>query len=323
MNLNTVEVRCIFAKILKISMKKQLFLLAFLSVILSGCSKFVDNLTNSEHPDDLTGGTDSIPIKISTLLWTKVSDGNYETGDKVGIYTVNWSDGTSGSLEQSGNHLDNMAFSFDGTEWMSEKEAYWKDDTTPADFYCYYPYMSGLQDIHSVAFSVKEDQSSREDYYASEFLYGLTRGAKPSNQAVSITTKHTMSNLLIYLKPGKGYTEETLAAEKIDITITGVKTSATIDLATGVATPAGEPGNMVPHKENGYWRALVVPQEIIEGRLLKVKVGNNTYELNQTVTFLSNHQHKCTLTVNRIGEGVNIGIGGWETDDTDYGGVLE
>lgn len=318
-----MEVRCVFIETLKIIMKKHFVLLTFLIVVLAGCSKAPGSLNDSDNDVNEINGAGSIPIRVSTMLWTKVNDGNYDSGDKVGIYTVNWSGGTSGSLAQSGNHLDNMAFSFDGAEWKSEKEAYWKDDNTPADFYCYYPYMSQLSDIHSVAFSVKADQSSREDYYASEFLYGLTRGAKPSNQAVGITTKHTMSNLLIYLKPGKGYTEETLAAEKIDITITGVKTSATIDLATGVATPAGESGDMVPHKENGYWRALVVPQEIIEGRLLKVKVGNNTYELNQTVTFLSNHQHKCTLTVNKIGEGVNIGIGGWETDDTDYGGVLE
>ena len=30
-----------------------------------------------------------------------------------------------------------------------------------------------------------------------------------------------------------------------------------------------------------------------------------------------------TLTVNKTGEGINIGIDSWETDDTDYGGVVE
>ena len=80
---------------------------------------------------------------------------------------------------------------------------------------------------------------------------------------------------------------------------------------------------MVPYKENGYWRALIVPQDIVGTQLIKVTVGEREYSLVQTVSFQSNRQHKCTMTVNRIGEGVNIGIGGWETDDTDFGETLQ
>ena len=60
-----------------------------------------------------------------------------------------------------------------------------------------------------------------------------------------------------------------------------------------------------------------------DGNIIKVTIGSDTYTLNQTVTFESNKQYKCTLKVNRISEGVNIGIGGWEASDTDFGGTLE
>ena len=68
---------------------------------------------------------------------------------------------------------------------------------------------------------------------------------------------------------------------------------------------------------------MLVPQEIIGTEIIRVTVGANEYSLVQTISFQSNKQHKCTITVNKIGEGVNIGISGWETDDTDFGGTLE
>ena len=49
---------------------------------------------------------------------------------------------------------------------------YWKDETTPADFYCYYPYMQTVSDVTAVPFSVKADQSTLENYKASELLWG-------------------------------------------------------------------------------------------------------------------------------------------------------
>ena len=65
------------------------------------------------------------------------------------------------------------------------------------------------------------------------------------------------------------------------------------------------------------------PQDIIGTEIIKVTVGSDVYTLNQTVTFEPNKQHKCTLKINKIGEGVNISIGGWESADTDFGGTLE
>jgi hypothetical protein len=53
-----------------------------------------------------------IPITLSTDIWTKATDNGYENGDKVGIYTVNEINGTSGTLANSGNHLNNIRFTF-------------------------------------------------------------------------------------------------------------------------------------------------------------------------------------------------------------------
>ena len=264
-----------------------------------------------------------IPIRLSTDISTKATDSQFENGDMIGVYVVNNVDGEAGTLANSGNHLDNTKFTFDGTEWKADNEVYWADQTTPADFYCYYPYTASVSDVTALTFSVKENQSSIADYKASDLLYGKTTGAQPSEEPVKITTKHALSNIIVYVTPGQGYTEETLAAEDITVTVTGVKTTAKLNLATGAVSADGNLKDIVPYKENSYWRALVVPQDIIGTEIIKVTVGSDVYKLNQTVTFEPNKQHKCTLKINRIGEGVNISIGGWESADTDFGGTLE
>lgn len=302
-------------------MNKTLILISAAVVMLCGCRK--QDPTPEPGPTPPPVEETKIPIKLSTNISTKATDSGYEDYDMVGIYTVNNVNGTSGTLADSGNHLDNVKFTFKDSAWKPDNPVYWKDETTPADFYCYYPYTSEINDITDLPFTVRTDQSSLEDYKASELLWGKTEGAKPSKDPVNITTRHAMSNIIIYVSPGQGFTTESLAAEEISVTITGVKTSATINLATGEVSAAGSAENMTPYKENGYWRALIVPQDIVGTELIKVIVGEREYTLVQTISFKSNKQHRCTITVNRIGEGVNIGIGGWETDDTDFGGTLD
>ena len=80
---------------------------------------------------------------------------------------------------------------------------------------------------------------------------------------------------------------------------------------------------MIPKAEADCYRALIVPQGITDSDLIKVSVSGYEYVLRQTITFEANKQHSCTLTVNKTNEGINIGIGGWETDESDYGGSVE
>ena len=304
-------------------MKKIAFLAVATVLLFCSCKKTEPQQGPEPEPTPPQTEQVKIPITLSTDIWTKATDSGYENGDKVGIYTVNNVNGASGTLANTGNHLDNVKFTFDGTSWNPDNPVYWKDQTTAADFYCYYPYTQTVNNVSAFPFAVKADQSTLENYKASDLLWGKTTGAKPSENPVQITTRHAMSNIFIYVNPGNGYTAESLAQEEISVTITGVKTAAKVNLATGTVTADGEAGNMIPYKESGFWKALVVPQDINGSELIKVKVGTDEYSLVQTISFQSNKQHKCTLTVNKIGEGINIGIGGWETDDKDFGGTLE
>lgn len=299
-------------------MKHFLLSLAALSCLVS-CTSGDDEIIPSPAPDP---DPVKIPINISMNGWTRVTDTDYESGDKVGIYVVNYQGSSAGALQSSGNHVDNMCFTYTDN-WTPESDIYWKDETTKADFYCYYPYGTP-SDITAHPFSVKTDQSQQADYKASEFLWGKASGVSPTANAVPIITNRSMSNMLIYVAPGKGFTEETLAAATKSVRICNVKSSATVDLRTGVATATGSATEIIPYNEGTYYRALLVPQTVADGsNLITITVDGVDYTLAKGFTFKANTQHKFTVTVNKASSGVDIGVGNWEVDDTDNGGAAE
>ena len=254
-------------------------------------------------------------INISTNI-TKATDTAFENGDKVGIYVVNVPD----ALKANGNHADNIGFSYSGI-WNTSTPIFWKDETTKADFYCYYPYTSSIASIDALPFAVKADQSNMENYKSSDFLWGKSAAVTPTPNAVNITVKHILSKIVVNLVAGNGYSDQDM--QSASVTICGLKTQASINLATGEATATGEPEDITPNTANNQISALVIPQSVADTDLIKVTIGEKTYVLKQSLEFKPGKQHTCTITVERYNQGINIGITGWETDDDDFGGTVE
>lgn len=132
--------------------------------------------------------------------------------------------------------------------------------------------------------------------------------------------KHLTSNIIIKLVPGDGYSVDDLATAKIEIC--GLKTNATVNLTNGEITATGISADITPINETTQYRALVIPQNVTGIDLVRIKIGDNTYLLNQTINLLPNRQYTSTITINRSSQGINIGIGEWEEDDMDYGGTV-
>ncbi|MDR0962454.1 MAG: fimbrillin family protein [Mediterranea sp.] len=288
---------------------------------LASCSKGNDN--PDVEPPSPPEPVKPTPIVIAVNPHTRATDSGYESGDKVGIFVVNYAaETTAGTLTAAGNHVDNMRFAFDGAKWTPDETVYWKDRTTKADFYCYYPHRASLTSITDVSVSVPVDQSTTGKYQEGDFLWGKTSSA-PTTSAVSITTNHVMSNLLIYLEAGEGYTATTLAAAEKQLTINGTKTTGTLHLATGVVTATGNAADITPLATDGYYRALIVPQTVTDANLITLTVDGKSYTLKQTLTFKANTKHECKLIVGKVSSGINIGIGSWESDSNDYGGSVQ
>ncbi len=291
-------------------MKKLALIIVTLAVLCS-CKKAEEPAPAPEPKPEL------VPIQIATTV-TRATDYAFETGDNVGLFVVN----EPKNLQIRGNHVDNSKFTFDGTKWNAGKEIYWLDATTRADFYCYYPYTSSVPSITAFPFQVSQDQSSESGYKASDLMWGKVDGVSPTPDPVVITVNHSLSCLIVNLKAGTGWKEDDI--KDAEITLCGLKTSALVNLADGTVIADGGTAEMKPLPIGaGIFKALVVPQKVSDAELVRVKVGTNSYSLKTSIDLKSGRQHTCTVVINRTGEGINIGIGPWETDDIDYGGPVE
>ena len=302
---------------------KQFGILACSLLALAACSSG----SSSDPPSSTGQESKKLPIHINTSIDTRVINNSFEEGDNIGLFVVNYNtDGSAATLKATGNHVDNMKYTYNGT-WTPASPTYWKDDTTPADFYLYYPYTTTIGDVTALAWSVNADQSTTEKYKAGDLLIGKTTHVAPTENAVKIDAKHVMSQMAISLKPGNGFTEESLGKAKISVKINQLKTQATANLITGELTAKGDAADLTPLKEEGNnYKALIIPQAAGEGVLITVNVDGRDYQLKKAdnfTAFEAGKKHQFTVTLSKTSNGVNVNIIKWEDDGIDYGGTAE
>ena len=285
---------------------KKLFALASIVTLMFSCSE-----NFGETPFE-----EKLPINISVDVQTRANDTTFESGDAVGIYVVNYDGTTAGTLKAEGNQADNAEFTYNGGGWNSDEPIYWKDKNTSADFYAYYPYSASVN-IDAQPFAVQADQSNEANFWASDFLWGKSTKVAPTSNAVNIETNHVLSRIVLEVKPGSGFTSESWAAATKLIKICDVKTSATINLATGVATATGSNGEIVPLATSSNYKAMMVPQTVADdSKLIVVTVDGTEYVYRTGYTFKANTQHNFSIVVNKNESSVNVAIGEWNIDST-------
>ena len=274
------------------------WLLCLLVAGVSGCAGKGEEGESPVEPE----GQREIKIAASVNDLGRATDVGFEAGDAIGVFVVNYSNGSAGDLQNSGNHADNAKFSYAAGKWTPETPLFWKDDETPADFYVYYPRVtSPVVTAHVV--SVQEDQSTEE--------------------AVNITVNHMLSCLQVKVEPGPGFTTEELAAAEVQVKVNHVQMEAEVNLATGKLTARGGRKSVVLGKNEEFYKGLVIPQTVDECQLIEVVVNGKSYFLIQSMTFVSGKRYTSTVKVKKTSEGVNVDIGDWEDDGVDHGGVAE
>lgn len=305
--------------------RKTISLTMLLALVMCACSSDSDNEQKVQDQDPTPK---VLPIRISTTVSdisdTRATDYTFETGDEIGLYVVNHnSDGTAGTLMPQGNHVNNMRFTYSSGSWTPDSPIYWQDNNTHADFYLYYPYRATVSSISAIPFSVNADQSTETAYKTSDLLIGSTKDIAPTDQAVSITAKHLMSQILITLVAGNGFTDGSLDKANVAVKINGVKTQSTVNLATATVTATGTATTVTPLKADGSYKALIVPQSVALGNLITVTVDGRDYNLQKAFSFVSGKRHRFTVTLNKTSNGINVNIDQWEDDGTDNGGTAE
>lgn len=279
-------------------MKKNLLLVAVASLMFS-CSEKPEESDMSD--------SDRIPLDISVRIDWGREGKDFQAGDEIGIYVVNNNINNSPDiLKVEGNLADNVRFVYDGSSWNSNEDVFLRRDTY-AVCYAYYPYTSSITSPTQYPISVQKNQSKKDNFDASNFLWGESN--IDFSGWTNILTESPLSLIKVLLKPGNGFTEDTWNAATKSVCISGVKTSATMDLSTGIATATDNAGEVIPlATSENLFEAIMIPQEVADNsRIIVINVDGIDYFYYSGAKFEAAKGHQFVLTINKT-EGT---VDGW------------
>lgn len=286
-------------------MKRVLLLMIAAVCAATGCKKH----NGGEIPPD----KQYLPVNVSFSVETKAAGNSFEDGDRVGLYMV-----YGGTLQSNGNYSDNQKYSFNSGVWSTDKQIYWKDETTKADFYCYHPYMDECNPT-AFAFKIAADQSSGGDYKASDLLWGKSMSVSPTKETISVSMYHLMSCVEITLKPGTGFTEEELSAAEKSVYISNIKNETSVNMSTGTVTVQGEPSTVKCLKDGEKYKAIIAPQTVAaDAEMLVIEIGGVKYASKNEFTFKPGTCHSFTITVDKVNGNFSFTIEDWITDTDEH-----
>lgn len=269
------------------------------------------------------------PICINTVCVPSENavldnDTAFEDGDMAGLYVVNRINGKIQSLLPSGNHIDNMRFTYHST-WTPSQPIYWMDEQTEADFHLYYPYSSEMDNPRYWTVNVPTDQSSEAAMLQADVLVGHAYNVAPTSQAVEIKARHIMSRLTITLQASQGMTEEKLREADLKVLVNGLITKATVDIANALVRASGNERHDIRacQTDTLTFTVTAVPQKVAEGPLITIVVNGDRYTLRRAVTLKQGTWHHATVKVGAANGNIGVTIGGWTIDNTDYGGTAQ
>lgn len=277
------------------------------ALALAGCS---DDLFEG---GSVNGGTARIELsgEIDQLAVTRVNDNGFCDGDVMGVYIVDYNGSTPGTLQVSGNRGDNVRHTFDedAYKWNSDYDIYWKDKHTPIDVYGYYPFGSP-ESIEAYPFTVQRDQSTESKdgemggYEASDFLWGKVENVAPTTSVIRLPMRHRMANARVTLVEGTGFAAGEWAQTDKTVLAANLVREATINLADGTVTPAGEVEQTmtVPSRNGDEWRAIVVPQTVPSGvTLFSITIGGVPYKFskNEAFTYVAGKMNNFSIRVDK------------------------
>jgi hypothetical protein len=235
-------------------MKRYITIIAVLAALIS-CQK--------EGPADVPG--DNQIVFEFGLPATKATAENFEVGDKVSVWAVEYAAEEAPELQVGGNFLNNEMLTYDGSKWAG-RTMYWSEK--PCDFYAVYPYIQPSS-VESYVFEIAADQNSPRTentlggYEASDLLFAKAEKVSRADGKVSLKFRHMMSKCIVNVIKGEKFEGE--LPEDISVHIYNTVTTADLNLANGsIEKYALGNRNTITMKKvsSDKFEAVVIPQNI-------------------------------------------------------------
>lgn len=277
--------------------------------------------------------------QVTRSINTALQGGQIENGIKVGFF-IN----EDVASDPTTTYTQNLSYTANGSGSFSGSTVYYPQSGNGVNIYAYAPWKDGLSLDGNYAFSIQQDQSTDENYLASDLLWGqpmklktddsgVYESANPverTKENVNVTFKHLLSKIQIELTPEAGLTAEDFKGATLKIL--NVKNSTSLTLANGaISAVSGSAVEVTAATyedkegltgENLKAAAIVVPQTIAKGtKFLKVtlKSGGELYytlpsgESDADLVLKSGKIYKYDIKVKLTGLTVTSQITDWET----------
>lgn len=278
------------------------------ALLLAGCQQemLIDGSAQDEaNVLNLQGAIDQEYV-------TRADDSGFATGDRMGIYVIDYDGDVPGTLKDSKHRASNVLYTYnaDDNSWSSSAKLYWKDAVTPIDIYGYYPGVEHIENPSEYRVEVScwqnvmPSDGAVSNYEASDFLWGKVTKVAPTEDVIIVNYSHRMAGVKVQLVKGTGMDDSEWEAAEKTVQVDNTVRYAVIDLADGIPVPEGEVDNsiiMLPQSDDAY-RAVIVPQTVAAGSsLLSVTIDGRTYthRLTSDMVYNMGRLHNFTITVNK------------------------
>ena len=258
--------------------------------------------------------TDNGEIKVEAHLASRATMTEFENGDKLGLYAVEYINGEAQPLQAGGNYLNNEPMMYNKDNWTSERKIYWSD--AACDFYGIYPYQP-LKTVENVLFEVATDQNSPErvealsGYEASDLMWAKAKKVSRTDGEVKLKFNHMMSRLVVKIVKGDKFEGD--IPDDIVTHLYNTATTAKVNFATASLEKYmySENKTITMRKVNNEtFDAIVVPQFIERTTpLVEITMGGIAYLLNYSMSFRPGYQHTITVILNTSTDQEKIEIG--------------
>lgn len=296
-------------------MKKSIFILAIAALLMAGCEK-------QQSVSQMAHNTDEICIEAS-VGGTRATATEFEEGDRMSLYAVEYEGDEVAKLQVSGNYLNNEAMTIVDGVWVGDRTLYWSEK--PCDFYAVYPYQLP-ETVSEYLFDLPLDQNgpatdeALSGYEAADLLWAKAERVTREDGVVNMAFKHMMSRVVVKIERGPSYEGE--LPEDIVVHLYNTVTTAEVDLTKGSLQryAYGDKGTITMKQlSTDTFAAIVVPQNI-ERRtpLVEVTMEGIAYLLTYSTSFRPGYQHTITITLNtspdqeKIEINIDGEIDGWE-----------
>ena len=272
--------------------KRNIFHLFLAGVLLSGCS--------AESEQSAQGGV--MPITLGYSVVTATAETRAATNlnnDALtsGSVAVSVKKHTDGTYTTTYNYTAAAGGALSPT--TASNQFYYETDGSSSDIIAYYPATA------STTFPVQANQTSDDNYKASDLMWAQVTDQLPTNSTVNLEFSHLLTKIIVNATAGTGVSSIT------SVTLNSVKPKVTFTPADGTVALASSDNAATSITMSNEGAALIPPQTI-DGNFITIttNAGTAVYAV-ENKEFAAGHQYTLNITVNAAAIGATNTITGW------------